>query len=406
MNNIKLQKHWHFALALIIWVVANPFFQKLGESIMGNQGKFIASAIMGGLLLVLIVMWLSFAFSKKDVPSEKKEIDEINQEFVGSLNKEMTTDKKVGQAQTIKKELFSFLDWFLMVASLVVAIFFLLPLYYSISKNVPLIDIAYSIIIVIAGSYVFFKKFKKYKELNRMTKEFANSLNESVSTDKSVCETKEDNGVQIVKKGNYFKAILVGVVFLLVFGVMKFVGQEGIKMLFSNKTEDSEIVQNKELTIPEDNDQWKEFTSTIGKFKIKFPTFPTYGTEEVDIPGLKSKAIYNQYTSNQTDGTIYMAASMLFPSDADISKPENILEGSANVYAQNVNGRIIASEFLDFDKYKAMVYLISIKNGASYIGGKNILTEDFLYILSTSYESQNDKNAKYTDFFNSFELMK
>lgn len=63
-----------------------------------------------------------------------------------------------------KKEGFSFLDWFLMIASLIVAIFFLLPLYYSISNDVLLTDIVYSIFIVIAGIYVFLKIFKKYSK--------------------------------------------------------------------------------------------------------------------------------------------------------------------------------------------------------------------------------------------------
>ncbi len=62
-----------------------------------------------------------------------------------------------------KKNKFGFFDWFLMVASLIVAIFFLLPLYFSISRNVPLTDIIYSIVIVASGFFVFFKKYKKYK---------------------------------------------------------------------------------------------------------------------------------------------------------------------------------------------------------------------------------------------------
>jgi cytochrome b561 len=61
---IKLKKHWHYLVAIIGVLCIGTIVEK----IMGTAGNFIFSAMEGFAILILIVMWVSFASIKKDVP--------------------------------------------------------------------------------------------------------------------------------------------------------------------------------------------------------------------------------------------------------------------------------------------------------------------------------------------------
>ena len=62
------------------------------------------------------------------------------------------------------KDKFTFFDWFLMVASLIVAIIMVSPFVFVLrSYPVPITDLIFSAILVIASVWEFYKKFKKYQ---------------------------------------------------------------------------------------------------------------------------------------------------------------------------------------------------------------------------------------------------
>lgn len=52
---IKMTKHWHFLVALLALFVLNGL----------TPSVFIIRVIFGFLILILLIMWISFAFSKK-----------------------------------------------------------------------------------------------------------------------------------------------------------------------------------------------------------------------------------------------------------------------------------------------------------------------------------------------------
>lgn len=55
--NIELTKHWHYLISLIGLLLVSTII----SNIMGDYGDAILSAITGFLMIILIVMWISFA---------------------------------------------------------------------------------------------------------------------------------------------------------------------------------------------------------------------------------------------------------------------------------------------------------------------------------------------------------
>lgn len=89
--NIKLTKHSHYLMALLVLVLLNALMHKLVSQI---QIKFVLGAILGFLFLIVMVMWISFAFSKKDTIKEEKVLDKTDRGLKNILKEEMLVEKE------------------------------------------------------------------------------------------------------------------------------------------------------------------------------------------------------------------------------------------------------------------------------------------------------------------------
>lgn len=64
---MKLKKHSHYLFLLVFLVIViNPLALSLGSYFAGEGGRFIASAIMGSLIIIYIIMWISFHLAPKE----------------------------------------------------------------------------------------------------------------------------------------------------------------------------------------------------------------------------------------------------------------------------------------------------------------------------------------------------
>ena len=191
-------------------------------------------------------------------------------------------------------------------------------------------------------------------------------------------------------------------IFILVFFGSRWLSYEGTSKVISeynnNKTEQK---IEKYFT---DTSTWKEFNSTIGKFKATFPTYPEYETQNIEIRGFSLK--YDIYSSETSDGTTYMINMVTYPSGVDTSNPDINLEGSLNgALASDEGNKLISSNFTYFNGYRALDFLI-INGDIIYMKGKIIMVGKTLYQIMVAYESQNYNESIYNNFINTFIITK
>jgi hypothetical protein len=101
-------------------------------------------------------------------------------------------------------------------------------------------------------------------------------------------------------------------------------------------------------SIPFSNNQWQEYDSVIGSFKVRFPNPP-----------------------NET--------------------------------SRDVNGTIATASFAAFQGGRAIDYVISMSGGSS-IKGHDILVGHNLYVMLIVYKLENYSDSDYSKFINSFRL--
>lgn len=65
--NIKLTKHGHYLMALLVLLLLNTLMHQL---VLQVQIKFVLGTILGFLFLIVIIMWIGFVLNKKDAPKE------------------------------------------------------------------------------------------------------------------------------------------------------------------------------------------------------------------------------------------------------------------------------------------------------------------------------------------------
>jgi hypothetical protein len=202
-------------------------------------------------------------------------------------------------------------------------------------------------------------------------------------------------------------SIVSFVVFILAFGTVKYLTQNGFSALSNTNTEKQQVQQatQKAVNYFTDNTNWKDFSSTLGRFSVQFPNYPSHQTQNLNAPGIQTPIKMETYSSEQDDGTTYAINFTTYPSDeVDTSVPENNLEGSVNGTVQTLEGDLINSKFVSFGNYKAIDYLIYKTDSNIYYHGKNIMVDNTIYQLIAVYETKNSQSVQFDKFVNSFKF--
>lgn len=151
---------------------------------------------------------------------------------------------------------------------------------------------------------------------------------------------------------------------------------------------------------------WKEFNSTVGKFKAAFPAYPSHETNDIGLPGSTLSLKYDTYAAETSNGNGFLVNTSVYPVEVDTSKPDNNLEGSLNgMLASNDGNKLISSQLIDLDGNRALDFEIS-NSDSIRLKGRTILADHTMYQLMLVYEKQNYSEEDYTKFINSFELIK
>ena len=197
-------------------------------------------------------------------------------------------------------------------------------------------------------------------------------------------------------------SVLAIVIFILAYSGGRYLMSEGISAITSNRSE--KATEKRVTNYFDDTGVWKSFSSTLGKFTVNFPIYPTHETQPLSFAGLNQSVNAEIYSAVQSDETTYMVEYMKYPEAVDVSIPENNLEGSVNGAVQGMGGVLISSKFINFGTYKAVESLIYKKEGGIYMKSRNILVGRNMYVIAVVYEAINESSVEYDKFVNSFQL--
>ena len=151
-------------------------------------------------------------------------------------------------------------------------------------------------------------------------------------------------------------------------------------------------------------EEWREFTSAIGEFKVMLPAVPLHAEESLPVPESKVVLQYNMYASESNDGTTFMISLITYPEEIDTSKPENMLENVMNeMVSANPTNSLRSLNFHEFLGHKALDFFIEspeiVVNSRAFVSGKT------LYLLTMIDKKEQYDEEEFLYFINSFELL-
>lgn len=159
-------------------------------------------------------------------------------------------------------------------------------------------------------------------------------------------------------------------------------------------------------------DTWVTTSNAEHGYKVDFPKEPKSQSQEV--PTEVGNLMMDYYMLDQSaDATalnlVYMSAFTSYPASEDYSDEglqNSMLDGSVDGAVQNINGKLISSEDIEFQGYRGRYAKISIYNDAYIVNLKNILVDNRLYFIQVITSKANDDNADLKRFMTSFDLIK
>ncbi|OJU80512.1 MAG: hypothetical protein BGO10_06350 [Chlamydia sp. 32-24] len=189
---------------------------------------------------------------------------------------------------------------------------------------------------------------------------------------------------------------ILSVLLVLIAGVYYFFEPSEKYKILPLKTQDMEIA----ATSPVIDDNWHEFVSPSGKFKVMMPVEPQKANDIFVDPDTKQKKDYYMYVAQTANGTVFMVSLIAFGKDEDgdvrfkdivkdmmASDPKNVL---SNMHTANYQGH----EARDFD----------IENEKMKIMNRAFVKKDKIYLLS-AITPKGVKDPDVNLFLNSFEFI-
>jgi len=151
-------------------------------------------------------------------------------------------------------------------------------------------------------------------------------------------------------------------------------------------------------------EEWREFTSAIGNFRVMLPAVPLHAEESLPVPDSETVLKYNMYASETNDGATYMISLITYPEAIDTSKPENMLENVMNeMTSANPTNKLRSLNFHEYLGHKALDFFIEspeiVVSSRAFVSGKT------LYLLTMIDKQEQYKEDEFLYFLNSFELL-
>jgi hypothetical protein len=207
-------------------------------------------------------------------------------------------------------------------------------------------------------------------------------------------DKKNRMGTQNNKSRSIFVTIVIFTIAIAVVGaILKDVTQKENNTTSSAQVSDTQNAQN---------DSWVVYNSTSPQFSVEFPSQALHTTTTETTPD--GPAQVDTYKSVDNSGTfLYEVNVSQFPPSVDLSDPNVMLEKTVNLSASSTNGKVITSSYTTHDGYPAINYLIQGTDASlTSIEGLNVLVDQQLYQLITSYDKTNTTTPEFAKFINSF----
>jgi hypothetical protein len=190
------------------------------------------------------------------------------------------------------------------------------------------------------------------------------------------------------KKYNWKQRALSALVFIAAFGAVSYF----INVRNANKTD--KVLENVNNYF-ESNENWKEFNSTSGQFKVDFPSYPGHDSQTVPLQADLTMTI-DTYESSKNNVS-YGVNTVVYSSEIDTSNPINNLEGGINgMLASSEGNTLVSSQHGKYQGYDSTDFLIYNSVEKANLKGRLIMKDQRLYQIMIYYKEQK--------FLSSFEM--
>lgn len=150
---------------------------------------------------------------------------------------------------------------------------------------------------------------------------------------------------------------------------------------------------------------WKEFHSSTGKCKLRFPNQPQHVSENIQFADEGYTLRYDAYVSATDPQTVYMLLIAQYPDFVDQSYARGSLESFLNgIINHNPNNQLLFADLLLVDGHEALDFFI--RTGGLYFQGRALMINNSLYLMAMECEMCDYNEQSYKTFVTSFELSK
>lgn len=148
---------------------------------------------------------------------------------------------------------------------------------------------------------------------------------------------------------------------------------------------------------------WHEYSSPTGKFKVLLPTLPQRATENVKDPHSNGVRHYDMYVSEKQNGTTFLVSLISFPSNADVQAQKTLINTFiTDMVATNPKNELKELSQVQYKDQEATSF--QIVNDQLVVNGIAFTKVDTLYVISTLFKKDNQNKMDWDFFMNSFEL--
>ena len=199
--------------------------------------------------------------------------------------------------------------------------------------------------------------------------------------------------------------VRVGLVTLLLAGILFWA--------FSGVKEHEEIADKAvekqvpfDLEIADDSlATWREFTSTVGGFRVDFPAYPQHANEIVPVPNTDMYLEYNIYVAEPDKDSSFMLSLITYPKEMTVNRPENILQTVMNeMLLANPTNQLRQVSLGDYQGHPQLEF--QIQNQDIHMWNRAIMVGHTLYLITVTATHKGDTEKSYARFNRSFELIK
>lgn len=147
---------------------------------------------------------------------------------------------------------------------------------------------------------------------------------------------------------------------------------------------------------------WREFSSPSGSFKILLPSIPQHVTDKITDPVTKEPRKFDMFAVADDNGTAYMVNAITFPEKIDEKDAEDVLRNVVNdMLKRNKENKLKMADMGKFRDFRSLDFVF--ENNEITVAGKAFLHDKTLYVLSMVDRTNAFKNAEFDFFVNSFD---